>query len=73
MCEREREKRETETETEKETETETGARDRRVGEGRRRSERKDVLVCKVLGTLLRQQDETVVVSSHNLVYNKIKH
>ena len=26
-----------------------------------------------LGTLLRQQDETVVVSSHNLVYNKIKH
>jgi len=27
------------------------------------------LCCKVLGTLPRQQDETSLVSSHNLVYN----
>ena len=29
--------------------------------------------CKVVGTLLRQENETVVVSSRNLVYIKIKH
>ncbi len=32
-------------------------------------ELREAQVCKVLGTLLRQQDETSLVSSHNLVYN----